>query len=254
MTYRTGSLPAGIMLRLCTDYGGDPLHRIFTEGGLYASIDPDRATAISVAEIIDDPSYREQSQLYIASITEAIVCAVIAHGIPERFVFAGNLLTRSENLFSLLVDRLSVVLGRDAFRISDSEGLDVKKGENHWCFSYVSINEETVMQAEAEGLQSSETDTSSMVEQFHDDVDLVFRLRAIIGYKDEFFASIKQRILQSEYETLILSPTGCFSVFDMLSPKDGPQLGEPNTHTLYVDRKNKFLHMFSYKDPVNLAD
>jgi acetate kinase len=253
MTYRTGNLPMGMMLRLCKDPDNDVMRNLFTSGGLYARISADDSITLSVADIIDNPTYEKQTRLYVTSIIEAILSCIADQGFPERFVFAGNLLTRSEHMFALLVSRLSAVFGRRPIKSENFADGNILGGQECWHFSYASINEEVFIDKVLGRQTKAEIDENGCVEHFNDDASLNTRLHQILGRREGNIGMIQTGTDGSDYEAFTLSAGTCTSVFDSRVDSDAtPEKCGLDAKMLYIDRRKRFVHLFKHHGPIDV--
>lgn len=253
MTYRTGTLPTGVLLRLASSPANNALRDIFTSSGIYATVHSDDAATLSLSDLIDDPLYERQTKSYVTSIVETILSCLAANGIPRMFVFAGNMLTRSETLFSLIIAKVTQVLGREPVRTQVSSDIDSHASRNHWRYSFVSVDEETQIDQVVSTLTEDDIRLNGRVERFDSDIELHALLGTMFARQERTASAISTAIDQWSYDALHVFPDRICSVFDDPSPVDRHS-NAPGTNgqTLYIDRNKRFVHLFSYRDPAHL--
>jgi acetate kinase len=242
MTYRTGSLPIGILLRLVRAGGDRYLRDLFTSGGIYGSVDENDRLALTLAEVIDSPKYAKQTDTYVASIASAIVGSVLSNGFPDIFVFAGNMLVRSERLFELIIAKLEMIFCRRTIDVSK----DCRDNCSEWPHRLVAIDEEQQISSFVATQKIGACDDYPVR---HLDVQaLRFSLKALCS---DTSALDTIEFSKGGYEAFYVYPWGLKSLFDVTWRPT--VLHDSPSHVAYLDFMEGFTHVFPYQKPCGLV-
>lgn len=236
MTYRSGSLPAGVMLRFGRGASLDEIAGLLSSGGIYSSLTDADRRQLKMADLFESSAHEDIARDYADSITSGIMEAVVRGGWPDRFIFTGGIFEHSGALLQLILGRLETILNRPIRPWPPSPEDGRLAGPFH---QVVDVDEESVMRdVLADHLKMIRRDLFCQCDQ--DFRIWLERLAPEVGrlvserLTDPFIAC---HLIASQARLIDMEPTnrGTADAFDAIA-----------SHSIYVDRDCGLFHAFEY--------
>lgn len=239
MTYRTGNLPTGMFLRMINSGSKTYSKDIFTDCGIYSCIPTDSSHIPPLTDLIDINTYRESSDIYINKITTLICEALVTNGYPDNIIFAGNMLVKSDSLFTRIIEKLSKVTNKKF--INTASVSELENNAESLKYSFQSVDEEIVMASVADSTLKNNFYQSGSIVKLENKNELISHIK--INYPDIPFDP------DENFSTFHISNTDSKNSFEIQAPT-------PSTYafkkTVYIDNINHFIHEFPYQNSAEL--